>query len=86
MPELARAGTDAPVFNVCTGRSTTIRDLAAAVAGVLGIAPEIAYGPPRAGEIRTSLGDPSAARRELGFAAETELRDGLARTLAAAGG
>ena len=39
------------------------------------------FGPPRAGEIRHSLGDPSRAQQELGFEARTDLRTGLAVTL-----
>jgi len=78
---MARAGSDAPVFNVCTGRSTTIQDLAGAIAEVLGVRGEIAFAPPRAGEIRMSLGDPSLGCRDLGFTAATGLRDGLTKTL-----
>jgi UDP-glucose 4-epimerase len=70
-----------PVFNVCTGRSTSVLQLAQTIARLCGAAPEIAYGPPRAGEIRVSLGDPSAAATALGLRAETLLADGLARTL-----
>ena len=72
----------ARVFNVCTGRATTIRDLAATIAGILGRDPGIAFAPPRAGEIRASLGDPARAASGLGVTASTPLRDGLARTLA----
>jgi UDP-glucose 4-epimerase len=77
-----RAATTAPVFNVCTGRATTVLDLATTIARLLGRNPEIAFAPPRAGEIRESLGDPAAAMRALGFAAETSLEDGLRATLA----
>ncbi len=79
---MERAGTDGRVYNVCTGRSTTIGELAGTIAGILGAPAEIVFGPPRAGEIRVSLGDPSSVRRELGFEARTALEEGLARTLA----
>lgn len=75
----------ARVFNVCTGRATSVTDLARATAEVLGVGPAIGFGPARPGDIRASLGDPSAAREGLGFAAETMLRDGLGRTLAVIG-
>ena len=80
---MGRASTEGPVYNVCTGRSTTIYDLAGTIAGILGVPAEITSGPPRAGEIRVSLGDPSAAQHELGFSALTTLGEGLARTLVA---
>jgi UDP-glucose 4-epimerase len=71
------------IFNICTGVATTIRDLSKVIGDVLGTKPDIAFGPPRPGEIRRSLGDPSKAWHLLGFAAETPLAAGLERTLAA---
>jgi UDP-glucose 4-epimerase len=71
-----------PIFNVCTGRSTSVLDLAETIGALCGAAPRIALHPPRAGEIRVSLGDPGAAARVLGVAAATDLRTGLQRTLA----
>ena len=50
------------VFNVCTGRSTAIVDLARRSAR-RGAEPAIAHKPPRAGDIRASLGNPDAAAR-----------------------
>jgi UDP-glucose 4-epimerase len=73
-----------PVFNVCTGRATSVLDLARAIAKACGVAPVIEHGPPRAGDIRASLGDPSRARDALGFEAMTTLDEGLALTLLAA--
>jgi UDP-glucose 4-epimerase len=80
---MAHATSGTQVHNVCTGRPTTIRELAAAIADTLGITPEITYAPPRQGDIRVSCGDPSGARAALGFAARTGFADGLARTLLA---
>ncbi|MBV8614107.1 MAG: NAD-dependent epimerase/dehydratase family protein [Acetobacteraceae bacterium] len=78
---LRAASVEAGVFNVCTGRATSVLDLAHGIAGSLGVAPRIAFGPARPGDIRASLGDPSAARAALGFDAEVGLAEGLARTL-----
>ncbi len=78
-----RASTEGHVYNVCTGASTEIRDLATMIAGILGVWAAITYGPRRAGEIQVSVGDPSASRHELGFATLTALQEGLARTLLA---
>ena len=68
------------VLNVCTGRRTSINDLAALVAGALGRRPLVEMMPPRDGEIRHSRGDPSAARAALGFEATVPLSRGLALT------
>jgi UDP-glucose 4-epimerase len=69
-----RSGAEG-ALNVSTGRETSLTELAAA----LGI--EAEPGPERAGEIRRSCLDPSAAAERLGWTARTPLGDGLARTL-----
>ncbi|MEO9188665.1 MAG: NAD-dependent epimerase/dehydratase family protein [Acetobacteraceae bacterium] len=79
---LRAASRQAPVFNVCTGRATSVLDLVNAIADTLGVVPEISIGPARPGDVRASLGDPSAARVALGFTAETRLTVGLVSTLA----
>ncbi len=71
------------VFNICTGRSTTVRQLAETIAEIKGVALNVELQPERPGDIRVSLGDPSKAEACFGFAAETPLADGLRRTLAA---
>ncbi len=70
----AEARGGAAVFNVCTGRATSILDLAS----VLGVT-QIDHGPARAGDIRHSLGDPRQATETLGVAATVTLAEGLAR-------
>jgi UDP-glucose 4-epimerase len=82
MAALKGMNDDSPVFNICTGRATSILALAQTVAELCGRAPEIAFAAPRIGDIRASLGDPQRARERLGFGAQVSLRDGLARTLA----
>ena len=69
------------VYNVCTGRAASVRDLAETIAKVCGTRPRLEYRDARSGEIRHSLGDPGAARRELGFTASVDLEAGLTRTL-----
>ncbi len=71
------------VFNVCTGRATTVRQLAETIARIKGVTLAVDARPERAGDIRVSLGDPGRAEACFGFAAETPLADGLRRTLAA---
>lgn len=79
---MENASLDAPVFNVCTGRTTSVLQLANTIAELLQTKPEIAFGEPRPGDIRHSLGDPTAASRALGVAAETQLAAGLDHLLA----
>lgn len=76
MPELAPA-----VFNVCTGRQTTIVELAEAIAEVNGTRADVTHGPARAGDIRISCGSPARATAALGVSATTSLLDGLRLTL-----
>ena len=70
------------VVNVCTGRPTTVLELATAIGRLSGRLPPIGHGPARDGDIRVSLGDPSAASALLGVSAGTPLAKGLAVTLA----
>jgi UDP-glucose 4-epimerase len=77
------ANPQALVANVCSGRATSVAELAGAMARLSGwSAPEIGHGPPRAGDIRHSLGDPNHAIATLSLRAETPLDAGLAETLA----
>lgn len=79
-----RRKSGAEVYNVCTGRATTVLDLANVIGGIVGHAPRIVFMPPRTGDIRISIGDPEKARAAFGFAADTLIADGLRSTLAAA--
>jgi len=76
MGELVRGG-GAAVLNVCTGRQTSIIELARLLGTLAGRTPDMRHGPARTGDIRRSLGDPSRARARLGIAAERRLADGL---------
>ena len=69
------------VFNICTGRTTAILELAKTIGGICGREPRIQFAAARAGDIRASLGDPAQAKRALGFTAATMLQDGLKRML-----
>lgn len=72
----------AGLFNVCTGQPTRIRELAALMVRLSGRPLRLQPLPARAGEVRRTLGDPSAAIRHLRVAATTALEDGLRQTLA----
>ena len=77
-PELAPA-----VFNVCTGRQTTIVQLAEAIAETSGTRADIRHADARVGDIRISGGNPAQATAALGVSATTRLLDGLRLTLGA---
>jgi UDP-glucose 4-epimerase len=78
---MRHAHAGAHVFNVCTGRATSVRQLADLIGEIVGQRPHISFLPQRPGEIRVSLGDPTHARANLGITASTALLDGLKRTL-----
>ena len=74
---------EALVCNVCTGKPTSIADLARQV--MIAAAREVAitHAPPRAGDIAASVGDPARAEALIGFRATTGLESGLESLLAA---
>jgi UDP-glucose 4-epimerase len=71
----------ARVFNVCTGRRVSVLELAQVIARVAGRTPRIRHSPPRRGDIRASVGDPTAARSAFGLVANTTFLDGVRKTL-----
>ncbi len=70
------AGTS-ETLNVCSGQETSINHLFTTLAQETGYTLEPAFRPERAGDIKLSLGDPSAARAGLGVASSTTIADGL---------
>jgi UDP-glucose 4-epimerase len=79
---MALRPADAPVFNVCTGIPASVRALATLIAELAEQKLDAHPGPPRAGEIRHSLGLPDLARRVLRLPEPVALRDGLGEVLA----
>lgn len=73
----------AEISNVCTGKATSIRALADFVAELIRPGLTVSTGPARAGDIKTSIGDPSRLARVLGLKPSTSLRDGLQSILTA---
>lgn len=68
------------IINVCTGQAISVKALAHLIGSLCGARPIIEYRPARDGDISISCGDPSLLKSALGITAETQLRDGLART------
>ncbi len=75
--------SEAKVFNVCTGQTTSIGQLAWVLSIVAGVNAEVRYEPARRGDISTSLGDPKKAAKHTGLGAHMELGTGLKITLEA---
>ena len=66
------------VFNVCTGKSVSINDLAQYVCEALGKDLKVLHARPRAGDILHSYGDWTKAQSKLKFEASVDFREGLA--------
>jgi UDP-glucose 4-epimerase len=77
---LAAANGGPGVFNVGTGIETTVVDLHELCRRVTGSDREPAFEPPRPGDARRSVIDPSLAARELGWQPKRSLDGGLAAT------
>lgn len=65
------------VFNICTGRATTLLDLMTTLGRLHRTEPKVTHAPPRTGDIRHSLGDPSRAFAAFGVKASVTLETGL---------
>jgi UDP-glucose 4-epimerase len=67
------------VYNIASGRPTTLLELVALLNGILGTRIEPVHAPARPGEVRHVAADISRARAELGFCPGMELEQGLRR-------
>ena len=65
------------VFNIGSGKPTSIKELAETVIDLAGVPSQISYKPIRAGDIKDSYADISKAKMLLGFVSEVSLRAGL---------
>jgi UDP-glucose 4-epimerase len=70
------------VFNIGTGKSHTLNEVYAAIAGQIGFTAKPNYGPPREGDIKHSLADISRAGKELGYQPRAHFHEGLQKTVA----
>jgi len=80
--EAPASGCAGRAFNVARGEPASLLDLLDILGGELGVTPSPTHGPARAGDVRHTHADISAARRALGYEPAVSLRDGLVRTLA----
>ncbi|WP_394826374.1 SDR family oxidoreductase [Pendulispora albinea] len=71
------------VVNIACGERTSLNALVKYVAEEVGVRLDIDYRPERAGDVRDSLADTSAARALIGYEPLVDIREGLRRTIAA---
>jgi UDP-glucose 4-epimerase len=74
------AGASGRIFNVAAGSPASVNEIAAAIGRIVGKPVEKRHAPPRAGDIRDSWADITAARETLGYEPSVDLEDGLRRT------
>ena len=79
MASMEQASVAPRVFNVCTGNSVTINELADTLIDITGNQVEVSHLEARKGDIRISLGNPEKAAAELGIRSENDLKQGLTR-------
>lgn len=76
----ATSGVAEGVYNVASGRETSLLELARTLLAVMGSDLDVEFGPARAvNGVTRRLADTSAATRDLGFTATVGLEEGLAR-------
>jgi UDP-glucose 4-epimerase len=68
------------ILNVSGGQPATVNAVADTIGRILGKPVERRHGPPRAGDIRASWADVTAARETLGWEPSIGLEDGLRLT------
>lgn len=80
---LAMTAKAAPgnVYNVACGERVSLMDLIGAVNMLIGTSVQPLHLPPRVGDIRDSLADIAAARRDLGYTAPVSFVEGLRRAV-----
>jgi nucleoside-diphosphate-sugar epimerase len=80
-----RKGSAGATYNVGGGSEATLREAVATFEELSGRALDVRYGKVAAGDVHRTLADTSRIRSEIGWQPAVELREGLGRTLEAAG-
>ena len=65
------------VFNIGSGKPTTINELAKTIMDLDGVESAVSYGKSRSGDIKDSYADISKAQKLLGYAPKVSLKEGL---------
>jgi nucleoside-diphosphate-sugar epimerase len=79
--EASATNVSGRVFNVACGERHTLNEMFRTLADLTGYPGHPSYGPERAGDVRDSLADISAARQAFGYEPEVGFREGLRRTV-----
>jgi UDP-glucose 4-epimerase len=74
-------GASGKIYNIAAGKGITVLELVETLAEHLGVRAQLEMLPPRAGDIKHSRADISAAMKELKYAPRTTLKQGLTRTV-----
>lgn len=74
-------GVSGRVFNVACGVATTLNDVVRLIGKAIGVPLEARHAEERAGDIKHSVADISAARAGLGYTAGVSFEEGLRRTI-----
>ena len=78
----APASAAGRVFNIATGKRTTLLEAYHAIREITGYTGSLDFKPEREGDIRHSLADISLAQRVLGYEVIASFREGLEKTIA----
>ncbi|CZF81147.1 UDP-glucose 4-epimerase [Grimontia celer] len=79
---MSNISTSSDVFNVCRGEALSVNRLATTLMSLTGTEVEISFLPARKGDIRTSIGSPMHAKKELRLMAQTSVTEGLRELIA----
>ena len=82
LASMEKREAEGEVFNIGSGKPTSINELAKTVLGLSGINTAISYEPPRVGDIKNSYADISRAQKLLGYQPKFSLTKGLEAMLA----
>ncbi|HEX8798594.1 MAG TPA: SDR family oxidoreductase [Terriglobales bacterium] len=74
-------GVAGKVFNAGNGNRYSLNQIWSLLERIEGVSIPAKYGPPRAGDVRDSQADTTAAERELGHSPHFTIEEGLRRTL-----
>ncbi len=74
-------GVTGRVFNIAAGQRATLNNTFSLLKKLTGYQGDAIYAPPRAGDIKHSLADISAAQKHLGYRVVVEFEEGLRRTV-----
>jgi UDP-glucose 4-epimerase len=74
---LEQPKSNGQIFNIGTGKATTIKELAEKISQINSVKPNISYAPARDGDIKYSYADISKAKTTLGYKPQYGISEGL---------